>query len=210
MQFRAVNPRQIRALHAHHLALGQFASEAFQQQVVVGGDVFAQLREPFVALVAVSSLQGYHAERVHVAHLVDVYGAVDAVAHLSVAANDVRNLQSGGVERLRRRAAGYRIAAQFVGQRTERHVLVVVERQFAVYLVRHYAHAILAAKLRHACQFVARPHASARIVRVAEQHQSCAFVLELAFEVVEVDFVAQFLLIIYKRVGYHLASVVAY
>ena len=99
--------------------------------------------------------------------------------------------------------------AQLVGQRTERHVLVVVERQFAVNLVRHHAHAILVAKLRHACQFVARPHASARIMWVAEQHQSCAFVLELAFEVVEVDFVAQFLLIIYKRVGDRLASVVA-
>ena len=100
--------------------------------------------------------------------------------------------------------------AQLVGQRTERHVLVVVERQFAVNLVRHNAHAILAAKLRHAGQFVARPHASARIVRVAEEHQSGTFVRKLAFEVVEVDFVAQFLLIIYKRVGDHLTSVVAY
>ena len=46
--------------------------------------------------------------------------------------------------------------------------------QFTVYFVSNDAHAVANADIVHALKFVAPPHSSGRIVRVAEQEKFCA------------------------------------
>ena len=79
-----------------------------------------------------------------------------------------------------------------------------------MYLVRHHAHAVLAAQLSHTRQLGACPHTSAGVVRIAEQEQPGTLVREFAVQIVEVYLVAHRHLIIYKGIGHRLAAVVAY
>ena len=79
-----------------------------------------------------------------------------------------------------------------------------------MYLVRHYAYAVLVAQLSHTCQFRACPHTSAGIVRIAQQQDSGTLVRQLFVQIVKVNLIAQLLLIIYKGIGHRLAAVVAY
>ena len=66
-------------------------------------DIIVEIVEPlFAARVGVGGHQGCYAKRIHVADLVDIDCAVDFAAGLGTAANDVRNLQTGDVERFGR------------------------------------------------------------------------------------------------------------
>ncbi len=65
-----------------------------------------------------------------------------------------------------------------------------------------------AADVSHPQQFVARPHSSGRVVRIAEQKQTGTGVGSLALQVVEVHRIGT--VVVGKTVGNHLAPVVAY
>ena len=78
------------------------------EEEIVGVDILEQLVEPFPALVVCGD-GGYDAEGVHVAHLVDVYRLVDALAPFLVLNDDIGNLQSGNVESLAWRYAGHAV-----------------------------------------------------------------------------------------------------
>ena len=66
---------------------------------VILPQVFPQSIEPCTAFI-VSGYRGDNAERINVAHFVDVDGAVDTAAYPFIGSDDVGDLQSGKVNAL--------------------------------------------------------------------------------------------------------------
>ena len=175
-------------------------------EVVVTLQVVEQLEQPRLTLV-VSRDGGFDAEGVHVAHLVDVDGAVDAAAHVGVVGHDGGDLQACHVERLGGREACHRPVAHCLAHRGIGRVGVSRHHELAVDFVGDDGHAVAQADVAQAGQFVARPHAACGVVGVAEQHDLHARVGRTAFQVVEVHAVG--LVFIDEGTFLHRASVVA-
>ena len=74
-----------------------------------------------------------------------------------------------------------------VGDSTKRHELVARHDEFAVDLITHHLHAMLLTDVVHSQEFFARPDASTRIMRVAEQEDGGLFVSALRLEIDEID-----------------------
>ena len=68
---------------------------------VILPQVFPQSIEPLTTIV-ISRYRSDNAERIDIAHFVDIDGAVDTTAYLLVSRNDIGDLQSGKIERLTR------------------------------------------------------------------------------------------------------------
>ena len=173
------------------------------QRLVVLPQIAVQLVYPLLALV-VCRHEGHRAEGVEVAHLVDVDGAVQPAARGSVGADDVGRLQSGDVERLRRRVQhdGRCIDRLHGAERVAGH------HQLAVYLVAHDAHGVAVADVAHALQLLARPYTARGVVRIAEQEYGAFLVGTALLEVVPVHFEA--VAVQPQHTLGHLAAVVAH
>ena len=79
--------------------------------------------------------------------------------------------------------------------------------EFAMNLVCHYSHAVAQADFTDVKQFVACPHSSCRVVRVAEQQQLRFGLGTFTLEVFEVDVVS--LVLIDQTIRHNLTAVVA-
>ena len=80
--------------------------------------------------------------------------------------DDVGDLQSGKVECLTRRNAGYGVLAETFGQGGERRVVMSFIDQLTMNLVCHNEHPVMQADVTDAPQFLRRPDPSDRIVRI--------------------------------------------
>ena len=181
----AVEPHQVSTFQRGHRDAGQLAGEGLAHEPLVLPEIRAQGVQPALGLV-VGRLQGRHAEDIDVAALVVVDGAVDAAHNVQIPGDDVRDLDTGDVERLCRRAAGAGIPDQFIRQRRERHIAGPGTRQFAVDLVRNHENAVAEADLPYPQEFLAGPYPAHGIVGIAEQHRRRAAVRSQRLELLEV------------------------
>ena len=178
-----VNPCQIGAFEAADLELRQVGVDEVQQVLIILPYILVHLVNPVAAFV-VGGLQGDDTEGVDVTHLVDIDDAVDTAAPLVVLADDVGNLQTGEIEVLRRRVERHAVVGI---DEPEGREVVARHDDLAVDLVADYLDVMLAADVGHTLQLFLRPHATAGVVRVAEQEDGRLLVGAFAFEVVEVD-----------------------
>ena len=72
---------------------------------VIGVQILDELVQPLFPFV-VSRLGGDYPERIDIAHLIVVDGPVDFRPTVGIGTDDVRNLQSGDIERLAGRESG--------------------------------------------------------------------------------------------------------
>ena len=181
-----INPSQIGSFQRHDLELRQPFGKERTKRIVVTFYIYAQLVEPVLALV-IGRHQRLRSEGVEVAHLVDVDGTVDATSQRRVVTDDVGRLQACNVERLAGGVADDGIAAD----RSEGHEALSRHDEFAMYLVADDAHPVALADVVHALQLLPGPHASTRVVRVAEQEGRGLLVSTLGLEVLPVDLVGE-------------------
>ena len=88
---------QISALKTGNANLRQLRIEEFLYCLIVLVEILVQFVEPFLTLV-VGSLESDDSERIDIANLVDIDGAVDAAAQCCIRTDDVGNLESGNIE----------------------------------------------------------------------------------------------------------------
>ena len=136
-------------------------------------DVFAQLVDPGVA-VLVGSAAGDQPQGVGLGVAASVELGAEAGAQRGVGDEDVGRLQSGEVECLGRRGARDRAGGHLRAQRGEGRRAVAGKGEVGVDLVGYDDDAVAGGHLRQLCQFVSRPHAPHRIVRIAQEQQSGA------------------------------------
>ncbi len=149
-----------------------------------------------------------HAERIDIADLVDIYGAVDTAAIRVVGGDNRRYLQACGIESLARGDTCHRPAHKLLGQSAVRGIFISLIYKLAMNLVADHNHIIVAAYPGNAQQLVAAPHTSGRIGRIAQKQYLRLGVGGLGGEVVKVDEIA--VAGIDERVLKHGAAIVAY
>lgn len=88
----AVYPDQVSPFERQHGILRQSFLEKAAEIFVISPQVFPQGIEPLSTLV-VSRCRSDHAERIDVAHFVDIDGTVDAAAYLLIGRDDIGDLQ---------------------------------------------------------------------------------------------------------------------
>ena len=197
-----VHPDEVGSFEGGDGQMGQPLTEELPQGEVVVVEVDVEVVEPRLAVV-VCGLQGDDAEGVDVAHLVDVDGTVNASACLAVVADDVGNLQTGGIERFRWRTEDDGL----IVDGGEGCVVVAGHDEFAVYLVADDAHMVAPADVADAAQLIGMPYAADGVVGVAE-HEECGFLVSAArFEGVVVNLVG--VASLPQRVLHDVAAVVA-
>ena len=162
----AVQPHQVSAFQRQRLHHRQFLPKVGVHQLRVLVKIGAERIQPFLGLV-VRGLQGGAAEYVHVAALVVVDGPVNAADGILVGGEYVRDLDAGDVERLGRGDAGRGIAHQLLRQRGKRRIVVTGIGELAMDLVGNDENAVLEADPADTLQFLPRPYAPGRIVRIA-------------------------------------------
>ena len=157
--------------------------------------------------VGVGGDQGDGAEGIDVADFVDVDGPVDAAAPFRVVADDIGDLQAGGVERLRRGIEHDGIVAAGGADGGKGRKAVARHDEFAMDLVADDGDAVTQADVVHPGQFVGRPDAAGGVVGVAQEEERGLFLGATGFEGIPVHMVGG--LFIQERTFKDLAAVVA-
>ena len=178
-----IDPYEVGAFEGHHLPFGQVFLDEIAQNGIVLPQIWVQFVYPLLALV-VGCHEGYRTKRIKVANFVDVDGTIQSATGRSIAADDVSRCQSCNVKRL-----GWRVENDGSGINGS-HGTELMTRydEFAVNLIADNAHLIAVTEVGHVLQFLASPHASSRVVGVAEQEDSALLVCTFFFEICPVHF----------------------
>ena len=131
----------------------------------------------------VGGLQGDGPEGIDVANLENVDDTVDASACLGVGTDDVGNLQTCGIETLRRRVKRDTVVQVGLVDSSEGDELVPRHCQFTMNFIADNLHMVSLAYLTHLRQLLACPHSSRRVVRIAQQKYRCLLIGTLLLEV---------------------------
>ena len=185
---REVKPEKIRTFGLNQSDLGHLFGEERFRLLVIALDVGKELLEP-VGAVLIGGLGGEEAERVGLAVAGRRDLGAEALAQFIILDEDVRDLQAGEVEGLRRRGAGDGLRRNLRREGGERRVLEAQAHELLVNLVGDDQYAVLEADRGDAQQFLARPDAAGRIVRAAEQEELDFILDDLIFKVGKVDLV---------------------
>lgn len=97
MQCPAVCPHQTGSFQLRHGYFRQVGTEECTQTVIVGLQIVQQLKKPVLAFI-ISGDGSLNPERIDIAHLVDVDGAVYPLAHGLIAGNNAGYLQPCNIE----------------------------------------------------------------------------------------------------------------
>ena len=177
-QSTMINPDEISAFKTADLQLRQFTGKEIAERLIITPKILIELVEPVSALV-IGCLKGDNAKGIHIAHLIDINRTIDAATPRRILRNDIGNLQTCGIEVLRRRIHHDAV----VCDSAEGHKLITWHDEFTMDFIRDHLHAVLLADIVHLLQFLALPDASARIMRIAEQEERrllvCAFRLKV-------------------------------
>ena len=155
------------------------------KRCVVTPEIFVEFVYPVLAVV-IGRDKRLRTEAVQVAHLVDVDSTVYAPARRCIAADNISALQSGSIERFRRRVQDDSLLIDG----SHRNKSITRHDELAMNLVADDAHMMTKADITHALQFLTRPYTTRRIMRIAEQENRCLLVSATLFEILPIDFKA--------------------
>ena len=183
-----IYPHEVGAFERIDMEPGQMFGEHLTHHEVVVMNIVAELIEPLLPFPAVCCLKGKDTEGVDITYFVLIDGTVDTLAHFAVGCNDIGYLESGNVEGFARRHTYCGMKCKFVAQRCERCVGSIFGiDEFAMYLVAENKDPVLHAYVAHAEEFVACPHPSYGVMRIAEDEEFHSGVAALPFEFFPVD-----------------------
>ena len=202
----AVHPDQAGPFELGDREIGQMLPAEIPHAAIIGMQVADELIQPLGPLV-VGGPGGKHAERIDVADLVVVDGAVDPRPASGIGRDDVCDLQPGDIERLAGGDAGHAVMQKILRKRGKRRVAVPRENQFAMDLVGYDHDVVAEADLADPEQFGARPDPADGVVGIAQQHQLHPRIGGLRLQVVVIDHIG--IADRHQRRGHDFASVVA-
>ena len=177
-----IYPYQVCAFQGHHLPTGDMLCDKIAKHSIVSPEVFVELVYPVFTIV-VGGDECQRTEGIDVAHLVDVDGAIDTATHGGIAADDVGNLKTCSIERLRRRVKDDGIGIDGA-HRAER---VTWHDEFAVYLVADDGNMMTTTDVAHALQFLTTPDAPRGVMRVTQHEGGSLLVSTALLEVLPID-----------------------
>jgi len=112
-----VYPREIGAFELAHMPLGQIFLDEIAQKLIITIEILVKCIYPILAVV-IGCLEGYGAERIQVAHLIDIDSTIQSTAPFWLRADDVGSLQSSNIKRLSRIASRISSRGFFVSIKT--------------------------------------------------------------------------------------------
>ena len=184
VQVPAVQPHQIGGVGAVGLDLGDIFGAVVADIVKVVREIGQQLLQPLFPF----PVGGFHGHRAESVVAVDVHAAPELVKdgfHLRVGEDGGAGLQAGQVEGLGGRHAGDDMACNLGRERSGDGVVLAVEDQVGVDLVRHQQGAVFDADLGHPAQVGGVPDDAQGVVGVAQQEDAALF--GLGGKVVEIN-----------------------
>ena len=200
--FLYTHPHQVCTLERYCLPLRYMLCNILTGKVVIGINVAIEFTQPLLTLIGICSLKGYHAEGIHVAHLIDVDGTIYTPAYAVIFYYNISNLQASNVECLAWRQAH---RTRCIAHRHERmihwmHLIhtasmnsvtheIAVDK-LAVNLIGNDEHTMTLAYLAHAMQFFLRPYASCRVMRIAQQEHFHTVIGTCCLKSIQVHLVA--------------------
>src|SRR5699024_216428 len=191
VQVPAVQPHQVGGVGAVGLDLGDVPGAVVADVVKVAGDIRQQLLQPLLPF----PVGGFHGHRAEGVVAVDVHAAPELVKdglHLRVGEDGGAGLQAGQVEGLGGRDAGDDVAGDLGRKGGGDGVVLAVEDQVGVDLVRHQQGAVCDAQRGHPPQVGGVPDDAQGVVGVAQQEDAALF--HLGGKIIKVDVPAAVLL----------------
>ena len=180
-QSTVINPDEIGTFETANLQLRQFTGKEVAERLIITPKILIEFIQPVLAFV-ISCLKGDNTKGIHVAHLIDINRTIDAATPRRILRNDIGNLQTCGIEVLRRRIHHDAV----IRNSAEGHKLITWHDEFTMDFIRDHLHAVLLADIVHLLQFLALPDASARIMRIAEQEERGLLVCALRLKVLPI------------------------
>src|SRR5690606_16832201 len=199
----AVEPRQVCGFRRQECNLGEVVGAKVRDISYVACQITPQLLQP-IRTVAVCRDGRLNSKGAQQRRLLPGLYLSDLRPDSRMLAEQVRYLHSRQVERLARGAGGDGLSADIGRHRVEWDMPVSGIYEVGVDFVGNDRHAVGRAQLTDAQQLFAGPHPSHRIVRVAEQKQSCRRISQFRLQICKVDPITA--IAILEVIGRHTAT----